>query len=122
MPALQPAAVKKLIEKRNERFEQAVNDFLLSNPEINDPVCTLQTAARAYVPVNPSDDASATKLADQKFANVPDSSSRPSVDDIITELGEQAWAKGRITHRRTTVAKEAQTGENGFCSSLILIL
>ncbi|KAG6833474.1 hypothetical protein H0H87_006046 [Tephrocybe sp. NHM501043] len=109
VPALQPAAVRKLVEKRNKRFEQAVNDLLISKPGIEDPVTALQAAARAHVPVNPSDDASTTKLTDKKFASVPDPSSRPSIDEIINEIREQAWSKDRITHRRTTEAKGAQT-------------
>lgn len=30
-PSLSPAAVKKLIEKRNERFEHAVNEYAFSS-------------------------------------------------------------------------------------------
>ncbi|KAG6874311.1 hypothetical protein C0995_001536 [Termitomyces sp. Mi166 len=109
IPSLQPAAVKKLIEKRNERFQEAVSEFLLSNSGMLDPVDALKAAAQAHVPVNPTGNGSTTDLSHRNLTDVPKPSARPSIDDIIRELEEQSWCEGRITYRRTIKAKEALT-------------
>ncbi|GLB35145.1 putative DNA replication factor CDT1 like [Lyophyllum shimeji] len=106
LPALQPAAVKKLIEKRNKIFQQAVDDFIVSIPVTDDPVNILQTAAQAHVPVKPN--VSTVKSTEIKYTTVPDPSDRPTVDAIIAELKEQSWYKNQIIDRRTFEAREAQ--------------
>ncbi|KAG6832721.1 hypothetical protein H0H92_012293 [Tricholoma furcatifolium] len=108
LPALQPAAVKKLVDKRNERFRDAVNEFLF-NSGIEDPVHALQVAANAHVPLSPSGDMTATRQTDKKFSSVPEPDDRPSIDAVMLDLEEQAWCKDRITHRRTVQAKDAVT-------------
>ncbi|KAG6869067.1 hypothetical protein C0993_003387 [Termitomyces sp. T159_Od127] len=87
VPALQPAGVKKLVEKRNERFQEAVSEFLLSPSGLVDPVNALKAAARAHIPVNPSGDQS--EFSAKKFMDIPNFHDRPLIDDIITELKEQ---------------------------------
>ncbi|KAG5716255.1 putative ATP-dependent helicase HRQ1 [Termitomyces sp. T112] len=107
--ALQPAAVKKLVEKRNKRFHEAISEFLLSESGMVDPVNALKAAAQAHIPVNPSGDGPIIQPSNRQFLGVPDPSNRPSIDGIVTELEKQSWCEGRITDRRTIAAKTALT-------------
>ncbi|KAF8078143.1 P-loop containing nucleoside triphosphate hydrolase protein, partial [Lyophyllum atratum] len=107
VPALQPAAVKKLVEKRNKRFQQAVDDFLASTPVTDDPVNLLHIAAHAHVPVNPFD-IPTSELSETKYTTIPDPSNRPTVESIIAELYEQIWYKNQVIDRRTFDAREGQ--------------
>ncbi|EPQ58049.1 P-loop containing nucleoside triphosphate hydrolase protein [Gloeophyllum trabeum ATCC 11539] len=113
-PALTPAAVKKLIEKRNERFAQSVDELLLATPEDEDPVLLLQAAAHDHIPVNPS----SGKKAPEAFGDtkgkgkqvVPDWKDRPSINEIIDEILNEGWYKDQIVDRRTFEAREGQIG------------
>ncbi|KAF5386879.1 hypothetical protein D9615_001687 [Tricholomella constricta] len=109
MPALQPAAVKKLVEKRNERFYQAVKEFLAATPSTDDPAALLRMAAQAHVPVNPSEASTSSQQNEIKYLKVPEPDSRSTIDAIIAELGEVSWCKDRIIDRRTFDAKEGRT-------------
>lgn len=132
-PSLTPAAVKKLVEKRNDRFSVAVNEydfsrhpFLLSSPwrsttnsrliratpTSEDPVALLQSAGRDHIPVNPSPDS--TSFSDVKGKEkmvVPDPKDRPTVDEVISEIYEQEWYKAQIVERRVFEAKTGQKGD-----------
>ncbi|KAH8108129.1 P-loop containing nucleoside triphosphate hydrolase protein [Cristinia sonorae] len=110
-PAMTPAATKKLIEKRNNRFTDAVNELLEATRSDEDPVMLVQEAARDYIPVDPS---STTSTIDTKGKNrqstVPAAHERPTIDTILEEIQKQAWYNNQIVHRRTAEAKEGQTG------------
>ncbi|KDR81414.1 hypothetical protein GALMADRAFT_89308 [Galerina marginata CBS 339.88] len=101
---LSPAAIKKLVETRNQRFAQAIIELVDATPPGEDPVNLLINAGHAYVPVNLS-----APLTDE--AKVPTAlGERPSIDQIISNLMETIWYKDQIVHRRLVDAKTAVTG------------
>jgi DEAD/DEAH box helicase domain-containing protein len=122
-PSLTPAAMKKLVETRNERFEAAVNEsggsatpflrflisrrLLIATPGTEDPVALLQAASRDHIPVNPSwrhqDD-------DNDPKEIPCSKDRPTIDAAITEMQEQRWYKGQIVMKKIIDEIEAREG------------
>ncbi|KAF8964071.1 DEAD/H helicase [Flammula alnicola] len=103
-PSLSPAAVKKLIEARNQRFQQAVNELLSATPVGDDPVHLLVTAGQTYVPVNHT-----IFDSDEEPKMIPNSNERPPVDQVISDIMASIWYKDQIVHRRIVEAKEAQT-------------
>ncbi|KAH7919907.1 P-loop containing nucleoside triphosphate hydrolase protein [Leucogyrophana mollusca] len=108
-PSLTPAALKKLVEKRNERFSDAVNELITATPIGEDPVALLQVAAHEHIPVNPS----STQAKDFEWSGkltVPEHKDRPSIDAVISEIQEQSWYTAQIVDRRTFEAKEAREG------------
>ncbi|THH10272.1 hypothetical protein EW145_g1433 [Phellinidium pouzarii] len=110
-PALSPAAVKKLIEKRNERFEDAVAELLQVTPASEDPVQLVQSAARDHIPVNPNTIKKDDWSSSVRLLKVPESSERDSISDIIEEIKLSEWYKDQIIDRRCFDAKEGQIGE-----------
>ncbi|KII88939.1 hypothetical protein PLICRDRAFT_175191 [Plicaturopsis crispa FD-325 SS-3] len=107
-PSLTPTALKKLVEKRNERFKHAIDELLLATPPDEDPVLLLQSAGRAHIPINPS---SSSAFADPIMAIVPEPQNRPTIDAVIGEIMEQSWYKQQIVDRRTVDAKPGQIAE-----------
>ncbi|KAF5358075.1 hypothetical protein D9756_001743 [Leucocoprinus leucothites] len=110
-PSMSPAAVKKLIETRNDLFEQAVNDLIHALGDGCDPVEMLQEAARAHIPIDPSAPISTTPRNDDLITVVPDPSSRPSVDELVQDLMEQEWYREQIVFRKTIDARVPQTDD-----------
>ncbi|KAL1683546.1 hypothetical protein EV122DRAFT_286287 [Schizophyllum commune] len=92
-PAMTPAAVKKLVEKRNERFVQAVNDLLKATQPPEDPVQLLQAAGRDHIPVHPG---VGLEQAPVRDLHIPDAASRPSVDELLTEIEKEEWYKNQM--------------------------
>ncbi|TFK54805.1 P-loop containing nucleoside triphosphate hydrolase protein [Heliocybe sulcata] len=109
-PSLSPEAVKKLIEKRNERFAAAVDELLQATPPSEDPVLLLQAAAREHIPVNPSATAKTAPDGKRKGKDreVPRWEDRPSIDAIITEIEHEEWYKNQIVERRVFDARQGQ--------------
>ncbi|CAL1704265.1 unnamed protein product [Somion occarium] len=105
-PALTPAATKKLVEKRNDRFVQAVNELLQATPAGENPVDLLQAAARDHIPISPNK----SKTIEAPRV-VPDPQHRPAIDDVIVEIQEQEWYEDQIVHRRVLEAKQGQLAE-----------
>ncbi|KAJ7756837.1 P-loop containing nucleoside triphosphate hydrolase protein [Mycena maculata] len=103
-PSLTPAAMKKLVEKRNERFSQAVNELILATGGADDPVALLKAAARDHIPINPSEPATWPTFA------IPEPKSRPSIDAVLAEVMQQDWYSDQIVERRTVNAKVGQIG------------
>ncbi|KAI0736617.1 P-loop containing nucleoside triphosphate hydrolase protein [Fomitopsis betulina] len=112
--ALTPDAMKKLINKRNERFIQAVNELLEATSQHDDPVALLQAAARDHLPIDPSS-RSFNKLtqSDSKGNErvVPDPADRPTVNAVIEEIQEQEWYQDQIADRRIVEAKDGHIDE-----------
>ncbi|OCH95579.1 P-loop containing nucleoside triphosphate hydrolase protein [Obba rivulosa] len=111
-PALTPAAMKKLVERRNNRFVEAVNELLEATRQGDDPVALLQAAARDHIPINPSGSASVSTMhteAKGKQKAVPDPEDRPTIDAVLEELLEQEWYQEQLTSRRTFDAREGRT-------------
>ncbi|KAJ7093176.1 P-loop containing nucleoside triphosphate hydrolase protein [Mycena epipterygia] len=103
-PSLTPAAMKKLVEKRNEKFSQAVNELILAMNGADDPVAFLKVAARDHIPINPSEPASWPTFA------IPEPMNRPSINDVVAEIMQQTWYSDQIVERRTVDAKVGQIG------------
>ncbi|KAJ3802442.1 P-loop containing nucleoside triphosphate hydrolase protein [Lentinula aff. detonsa] len=105
-----PAATKKLVEKRNDRFIKAVNELLAATSSSDDPVFLLKAAARDYIPVDPEHIKNNPSVDETAHMPVPSSEDRAPVHDILAELQEQHWYKDQIVERRTVEPREGQTG------------
>ncbi|GJE86964.1 DEAD/DEAH box helicase [Phanerochaete sordida] len=109
-PALTPAATKKLVERRNERFERAIHELIEATPKHEDPVVLLQAAARDHIPIDPNNKASLANIAaSQGPRQVPEPANRPSIESVLEEIRQQEWYNGQIVYDRTVDAKEGQT-------------
>ncbi|PIL23843.1 hypothetical protein GSI_13594 [Ganoderma sinense ZZ0214-1] len=111
-PALTPAATKKLVERRNDRFVEAVNELVKATPQGEDPVVLLQSAARDHIPVhprlkNPSIEAS---QSDGKGKNreVPEPELRPSIEEVIHDIQQQVWYREQIASQRIFEPRQGQ--------------
>ncbi|KAG8953362.1 hypothetical protein FRC03_011793, partial [Tulasnella sp. 419] len=112
-PSLTPQALKKLIEKRNERFAHAVNELILacnSTPDAEDPVSLVVSAARDHIPIDPTAHPSPGKdLSPSK--SIPKPETRESIGDIITEMEFSEDYRQQIVGRRVFDAKEPAWGQ-----------
>lgn len=84
--------------------------LILATEESEDPVKILREAAREHIPINPSTPTSTTPKNEKLTDDIPDTSSRPSVDDLIQVLVDQEWYREQIVFRKTVDAREPQTG------------
>ncbi|KAG2133901.1 DEAD H helicase [Suillus cothurnatus] len=98
-----------LVEKRNQRFKDAVEELLKATPEGEVSMDLLQAAARDHIPVNPSAK-KALPANDSQNLIIPEPKDRPSIDDILLEIQKQQWYKNQIADRRTFEAKVAIEG------------
>ncbi|KAK7693290.1 hypothetical protein QCA50_002857 [Cerrena zonata] len=105
-PALTPAATKKLVEKRNERFVQAVNELLQATPEGENPADLLQAAARDHIPIDPN-----KPKTQEPSREVPDPQHRPAIEDVILDIQQQQWYSEQISYHRIFDAKLGQNAE-----------
>ncbi|KAF8184950.1 P-loop containing nucleoside triphosphate hydrolase protein [Mycena galopus ATCC 62051] len=103
-PSLTPAAMKKLIEKRNQSFSKAVNELILATGEEDDPVALLKAAARDHIPIDPSNPESWPN------STVPEPKNRPSIDAVLEEIMQKDWYSDQIVERRTIEARIGQIG------------
>ncbi|KAI0703572.1 P-loop containing nucleoside triphosphate hydrolase protein [Cytidiella melzeri] len=112
-PALTPAATKKLIERRNDTFEEAVRELIKATPFDDDPVAILQAAARDHIPIDPTNKSSIESISasQSKPKVVPDSEHRPSIESLIREIKEQDWFADQIVFERTIAEKEPKIAE-----------
>jgi DEAD/DEAH box helicase domain-containing protein len=127
-PTVTSAQLNKLVDQRNKRFEEAVNEYALhtlfflvltekyrlieATPEGEVSMDLLQAAARDHIPVNPSAKKAlaATSVGDSQNMIIPEPEDRLSIDGVIFELQEQAWYRNQIVDRRTFEAKEPVEG------------
>ncbi|KAJ3993850.1 DEAD/H helicase [Lentinula boryana] len=105
-----PAATKKLVEKRNDRFIKAVNELLAATSSSDDPVSLLKAAAHDYIPVDPEHIKNNPSVDETAHMPVPSSEDRAPVHVILAELQEQRWYKDQIVERRTVEPRDGQTG------------
>ncbi|KAF8522099.1 DEAD/H helicase [Hysterangium stoloniferum] len=128
-PSLSPAATKKLIERRNELFENAVNELLSATPPEDSPIELLQVAAKEHLPIEPKYKGSYMQYQDDftVTSEVPDPRNRPSVKQALREItGKQSdnydeedineyiglhWYKGQIVYRQTSEAVPGTIGQ-----------
>ncbi|KAL1758264.1 hypothetical protein FB107DRAFT_207459 [Schizophyllum commune] len=122
-PAMTPAAVKKLVEKRNERFVQAVNEYeplhvfsiqkltsmyslLEATQPPEDSVQLLQAAGRDHIPVHPG---VSSEQAPVRDLHIPDAASRPSIDELLTEIEKEEWYKSQIVANKVFEPRKSRT-------------
>ncbi|KAG7092162.1 hypothetical protein E1B28_008531 [Marasmius oreades] len=108
-----PAATKKLVERRNERFMKAVEELISAASPSEDPVSLLKTAAREHIPVQPGAlaQSSSSMLEDSIHIAIPEPEHRPSVDEIVEEIKNQVWFKNQIIEQRTVEPKQGNLRE-----------
>lgn len=86
----------KLIEKRNKKFELAVNEFLVrAASNCVDPIQNIYETAKSYVPIPSALEAEETVL---KATHSPSSTTlhRSSISEIILEMKSLEWYTGQI--------------------------
>ncbi len=99
MPVYSQKQMTTLINKRNTKFDSAVNAFL-NQCELDavDPVETLKTAGEAYMPV-PGRSRSATPGPSRPSVSHPPPTipeQRKSIPEIIAEIKTSEWYTGQI--------------------------
>ncbi|EMD38568.1 hypothetical protein CERSUDRAFT_82843 [Gelatoporia subvermispora B] len=107
-PALTPAAMKRLVERRNSRFVDAINELLEATRQGEDPVALLQAAARDHIPINPSGSPAPTS-SKGKQREVPSPEDRPTIDAVMQELLQETWYQDQLTSRRIFDARQGRT-------------
>ncbi|EJD53252.1 DEAD/H helicase [Auricularia subglabra TFB-10046 SS5] len=112
-PTLTPDALKKLVEKRNDRFVEAVNELLAAIPEGDDPVRLLLNAARDHVPVDPM--APQPDTGDGHELLGP---TRRSIEEILDDLKQQDWYADQIVAHRVYEPREATLAEVSLSSTI----
>ncbi|KAL5490199.1 HRQ1 [Sanghuangporus weigelae] len=109
-PAMSPQAVKKLIEKRNQRFEHAVAELLDAVSDTDNPALLIQSAARDHIPINPNVVKQEHGDEDKPRQVIPDSIERDTIEAIIEEIKSLDWYKDQIVDRRIFESKEGRLG------------
>jgi DEAD/DEAH box helicase domain-containing protein len=114
----------RLIQRRNARFVQAVNDFLARcAAERRDPETVLREEREAYIPrpmaATPAD--AQPQLTSTLPERIP--RERKSIAEIVQELRESPWYTGQIVPdgHRVFEAQEAVYGDLDFLLSQALV-
>lgn len=122
MPVYSQKQMLRLIEKRNSKFSDALNAFLVQCEDSNtDPVESLEHEKIAFLPTPPGSGANTPALAGRAPPTIP--KDRKSIAEIIAEIREMDWYHAQIVpegHR----AFEAQSpvyGELAFQLSQDLV-
>lgn len=96
IPVYSHKQLLKLIEKRNKKFESAVNEFLVrSASNCIDPIQSICDTAKGYVPIPSALEAEDAVL---QSANLPAITpvDRPSISEIIAGIKSLEWYTGQI--------------------------
>ncbi|QRW02955.1 DEAD/DEAH box helicase [Ceratobasidium sp. AG-Ba] len=114
--ALTPAAIKKLIEKRNERFSAAVDELVSAcRATSEDPVILITSAAQDHIPVDPTAILEQRHASTSKSLPAPSPSDRKSISTIIEDLKtceeEGHLYRDQIVHERVFEPREARWGQ-----------
>lgn len=123
MPVFSQTQMMSLIEKRNMKFHNAINDFLnRCNSEHLDPEKTLEGESQSYIP-KPSKSTTGTSKLD--FSILPKSipKERESIAQIIKEIQDNEWYTGQIVPdgHRVFDPQEAIYGDLNFQLSQDLV-
>ena len=96
IPVYSHKQLLKLIEKRNKKFELAVNEFLVrSASNCIDPIQTICDTAKSYVPIPAALEAEETVLQPAKLPAITPFD-RPSISEIIAWIKSLEWYTGQI--------------------------
>jgi hypothetical protein len=116
--------MKKLVEKRNAQFCDAVNEsvheiceafspsptnrnrLLAKTPEGEDSISLLQASGRRFAPVNTAWNSDNTSDPSE----VPSPEERPPAAEIIDLIQKQSWYQDQILFRQETEEKEVRQG------------
>ncbi|TPX06986.1 uncharacterized protein E0L32_011131 [Thyridium curvatum] len=123
MPVYSQKQMSTLIEKRNQKFTNAVNSFLNRCAEEGlDPKLVLESEAQAFIPV-PSETRESSPQPD--FSTLPESipTERKSIPEIVQEIKESQWYVGQIVPdgHRVFEAQEPIYGDLDFLLSQNLV-
>lgn len=123
MPIYGQKQMTQLIERRNQKFENAINTFLNKCVEDKlDPDITLRHLAQAFIPKpSPTEEVSAESAAGEIPEDIP--KQRKSIPEIVHELKESPWYTGQIVPdgHRVFEPQEAINGDIGFLLSQNLV-
>ncbi|KAI5866679.1 P-loop containing nucleoside triphosphate hydrolase protein [Durotheca rogersii] len=119
MPIYSQKQLTTLIEKRNQKFTNAVNAFINRCVDANiDPEIMIRQEAESYIPTPPEREGS---VFQPTLSTVPEEipKERKSISEIIQELKDSAWYTGQIVPdgHRVFPAQEPVFGELDFLLS-----
>ncbi|GAB1200120.1 hypothetical protein APSETT444_009487 [Aspergillus pseudonomiae] len=121
IPVYSQKQMLALIEKRNKKFSDAVDTFLVQcEDDSTDPVEKLEREKDAWIPV-PPDDGDTVPVTSAPPQQIP--KERKSMSDIITEIREMDWYTAQIVPEghRVIDAQPAIYGELAFRLSQNLV-
>jgi DEAD/DEAH box helicase domain-containing protein len=123
MPVFSQAQMTRLIERRNAKFVQAVNEFVARCvAEGLDPEMVVKDMAEKYIPrMAETDTHSQGKLTSTLPASIP--RERKSIPEIVQEIKDSPWYTGQIVPdgHRVFEAQEAVYGDLNFLLSQDLV-
>ncbi|KAG7417569.1 ATP-dependent helicase hrq1 [Fusarium oxysporum f. sp. rapae] len=123
MPVFSQKQMTNLIERRNQRFTNAINAFLNKCSEDGiDPLETLKEQTKAYIPApSAQEEFAPEKAADSIPESIP--KERKTVPEIVQELKESPWYTGQIVPdgHRVFEKQEAVYGDLNFLLSQDLV-
>ncbi|KAF5718100.1 DEAD DEAH box helicase [Fusarium mundagurra] len=123
MPVFSQKQMTSLIERRNQRFTNAINAFLNKcSADGIDPLETLKEQAQAYIPApSAQEEFAPEKAADSIPESIP--KERKTVPEIVQELKESPWYTGQIVPdgHRVFEKQEAVYGDLNFLLSQNLV-
>ncbi|ROW09661.1 hypothetical protein VMCG_02496 [Cytospora schulzeri] len=125
MPVYSQKQMAGLIEKRNARFANAVNEYInRCVGQSLDPEVALRSEAEMYVPA-PSEEAGENMPRPELSNTLPDTipKERKSIPEIVQELKNSPWYTGQIVPdgHRVFEAQEPVYGELNFLLSQDLV-
>ncbi|PYH86131.1 ATP-dependent helicase hrq1 [Aspergillus uvarum CBS 121591] len=95
MPVFSQKQMLGLIEKRNKKFNDAIDEFLIRcEDEKIDPVMLLESEKDAYIPIPPDDDELTALTAVKAPPQIP--KVRKSMSDIVDEIRQMDWYTAQI--------------------------
>lgn len=119
MPVYSQKQLTTLIEKRNQKFTNAVSSFINRCVDENlDPEMMLRQEATSYIPV-PSESTAATPIPEPSTIPKSIPEERKSIPEIIEELKSSSWYTNQIVPdgHRVFEAQEPVFGELDFLLS-----
>ncbi|EMT66428.1 Putative ATP-dependent helicase hrq1 [Fusarium odoratissimum] len=123
MPVFSQKQMTNLIERRNQKFTNAINAFLNKCSEDGiDPLETLKEQTKAYFPtLSAQEEFAPEKAADSIPESIP--KERKTVPEIVQELKESPWYTGQIVPdgHRVFEKQEAVYGDLNFLLSQDLV-
>jgi DEAD/DEAH box helicase domain-containing protein len=122
MPVFSQAQMMRLIERRNTKFVQTINEFFeRCVGEGLDPEMVLKDAREAYIPRMAEPEKEDTKLTGSLPESIP--RERKSIPEIVQEIKGNPWYTGQIVPdgHRVFDAQEAVYGDLHFLLSQELV-